>query len=170
MKLPTTPLFRSNIGDGFGKVPAMAAKILSIVLALAIGMIYRFAQNDGSVLPRAFAVTDGIFDSYLHALRVVGRHISFADRETALASFHLNAVISNAQTNREAKCLRQPIGGRAGVRISEHRDYGTRRHRSVESHLETLPLIPKGKLIHSCRSARSEVRHHCLTIFSTLPA
>ena len=57
MKLPTTPIFRSDIGNGFSKVPAMPVKVLSIVLTLSVWVIDRFAQDDSPVLPRAFAVS-----------------------------------------------------------------------------------------------------------------
>ena len=95
MELPATPRFRSNIGDGFGEIPAMPVKILGIVLALSIRMPHRFAQNDGPVPSRAFAVADGIFNSYLHTLRMVGHYISFANGKAALPGFHLDTVIGN---------------------------------------------------------------------------
>src|SRR3954467_8495498 len=63
MKLTAAPVFRRDIGDGFGEVPAMSGKVLSIVLPLAIRMLLRLAQDDGSILPRALAVIPGIFDS-----------------------------------------------------------------------------------------------------------
>jgi hypothetical protein len=147
MKCTVTPLFGSDVGDGFGEIPEVAVKILSVVLALAIGVILRFSQDDGSILPRAFAVAVGIFDTNLNDVRIVGRHISFGDGEAALAGFHLDAVIGNAETDGEAKSLSQPIGGSAGVRVNEHRNHGARRHRSVESHLETLPLKACGNLV-----------------------
>ena len=134
MKLPTAPIFGSNIRNGFGEVPAVAVKVLSVVLALAIGLVFRFGQDDGSVLPRAFAVSFGIFDTDLNDVRLVGRYISFGDGEAALAGFHLDAVIGDAEPDGEAKSLAQPIGGRAGVGVDEHRYHGARRHRSVESH------------------------------------
>ena len=103
MECTVTPVFGSDIGDGFGKVPAVAVKVLSVVLALAIGLILRFGQNDGSILPCAFAVTVGIFDPNLNDVRIVGRHISFGDGETALAGFHLDAVIGDAESDGEAE-------------------------------------------------------------------
>ena len=72
MNRTVTPLFGSDIPDGFGKVPAMAVKVLSVVLALAIGLVLGFGEDDGSVVPRAFAVTVGIFDTNLNDLRIVG--------------------------------------------------------------------------------------------------
>ncbi len=62
MKCSVTPILGSYIGDGFSEVPAVAVKVLSVVLALTIGLILRFSQDDGSVLPRAFAVIVRIFD------------------------------------------------------------------------------------------------------------
>jgi hypothetical protein len=138
VKCTVTPLFGSDISDGFSEVPAVPVKVLSVVLALSIGLILRFSQDDGSVLPRAFAVTVGIFDPNLDDVRIVGRHISFGDGETALARFHLDAVIGNAETDSETKSLAQPIGSCAGIRVNEHWYYGTRRHRSIDSHLENL--------------------------------
>ena len=68
MKLPATPLIRSDIGDGFGEVPAVTVKILSIVLALTIRMVLRLTQNDGAILPRSLAVPLGIFNANLNVL------------------------------------------------------------------------------------------------------
>jgi hypothetical protein len=72
MKCTAAPFFGSNIGDGFGEVPAVAVKVLSIVLALAIRLDLRFTQDDGPVLPRALAVTRCIFDTNLNDVRIVG--------------------------------------------------------------------------------------------------
>ena len=134
MKGAVAPLFGSDIGDGFGEIPAVAVEVLSVVLALAVGLVLRFSQDDGSVLPRAFAVSFGIFDTNLNDVRMVGRHISLGDGEAALAGFHLDAVIGDAETDGEAKSPSQPIGGRAGVGVNKHRYHGARRNRSVESH------------------------------------
>src|SRR5882724_4088906 len=103
MKRTATPFLGSDIGDGFGKVPAVTVKILGVVLAFAVGMILRFTQDDGAVLPRAFAVALGIFNANLNVLRVVGRHLAFGDSETAITSSHLYAVIGDAKTDCEAK-------------------------------------------------------------------
>jgi hypothetical protein len=83
----------------------MAVKVLDIVLALSIRMIFRLAQDDGAVLPRALAVTNRIFDANLNALRMVGRDISLGDGEAAIPRSHLDAVIGNAQTDGETKRL-----------------------------------------------------------------
>jgi hypothetical protein len=66
MKRTSAPFLRSDVGDGFGEVPAMATKILSVVLALAVGLALRLGQDDGSVLPRALAVPLGILDPDLN--------------------------------------------------------------------------------------------------------
>jgi hypothetical protein len=66
MKRTAAPFFRSDVGDRLGEVPAVAAKVLSIVLALAVGMVFRLGQDDGSVLPRALTVTVGILDPNLN--------------------------------------------------------------------------------------------------------
>lgn len=162
MKGTVAPLFGSDIGDGFGEVPAVAVKVLSVVLALAIGLILRFSQDDGSVLPRAFAVSVGIFDTNLNDVRMVGRHTSLGDGEAALAGSHLDAVIGDAEPDGEAKGLCQPISCRRGVGINEHRNHGAGRHRSVESHLETLSLNQRGNLERSGR------RSDALILFSAL--
>src|SRR5215469_7961546 len=65
MKCTTAPFFGSDIADGFGEVPAMAVKVLSVVLALAIRLVLRFSQDDGSVQAGALAVTPSIFDANL---------------------------------------------------------------------------------------------------------
>jgi hypothetical protein len=81
MKCTVAPLFGRNIGDGFGEVPAVTVKVLSVVLALSIlalsiRLVLRFSQDDGSVLPRAFAMTIGIFDTNLNDVRIVREHIT----------------------------------------------------------------------------------------------
>jgi len=105
MKYTAAPFLGSNIGNGFGEVPAVAVKILSIVLALAIGLLFGFSQDDGSVLPGAITVTLGIFDANLNDVRIVGRDVPFGDGETALARFHLDAVIGDAEADSETKSL-----------------------------------------------------------------
>jgi len=105
MKCTTAPFFGSDIGDGFGEVPAVAVKVLSVVLALAIGLVLGFRQDDGTILSRSLAVTLSIFDANLNDVRIVGRHISFGDGEAALAGLHLDAVIGDAETDRKAKGL-----------------------------------------------------------------
>jgi hypothetical protein len=65
-KRTATPLFRSDVGDSFGEVPAVAIKVLSIVLALAVGLVVRLGQDGGSILPRALTVTYGILDPDLN--------------------------------------------------------------------------------------------------------
>jgi len=55
-----------------------------------------------------------IFDANLNHVRVVGHRIAFGDGETAIAGFHLDAVIGDAETDGKAKSLRQPIGRCAG--------------------------------------------------------
>jgi hypothetical protein len=50
-------------------------------------------------------VTPSIFDANLNDVRVVGYHVAFGDGEAAIAGFHLNAVIGDAETDCEAKSL-----------------------------------------------------------------
>ncbi len=105
MKCTVAPFLGSDIGDGFGEVPAMAAKVLSVVLALSIGLVLRFSQDDGTVHSRARAVTPSIFDANLNDVTIVGHHIAFGDGEAAVAGFHLDAVIRDAKTDSETKGL-----------------------------------------------------------------
>jgi hypothetical protein len=105
MKCTAAPFFGSDIGDGLRKVPAVAAKILSVVLALAIRLVLGFRQYDGTVLARSLAVTLSIFDANLNEVRVVGYRVAFGDSEAAISSFHLDAVVGDAQTDGEAKSL-----------------------------------------------------------------
>jgi hypothetical protein len=105
MKCTAAPFFWSDIGDGLRKVPAMATKVLSVVLALAIGLVLRFRQDDGTVLSRSFAVALSIFDANLHDVRVIGYHVAFGDGEAAIAGLHLDAVIGDAETDGEGKSL-----------------------------------------------------------------
>src|SRR5882672_12659242 len=85
MNLPATPFLGSDIGDGFGEVPAVTVKILGIVLAFAVGMVLRLSQDDGAVLPRSLAVTLGIFNANLNDVRIVGRRLAVGDSEAAIA-------------------------------------------------------------------------------------
>src|ERR1051325_5344247 len=140
MKFTAAPFFRSDVGDGFREVPAVAVKILGIVLTLAVRMLFRFRQNEGTVLARSLAVAVRIFDTYLNHLGLIRRNLSFGDREAALAGLHLDAVIADAQTHRETKSLRQPIGCCGRIGINQHGNDGAGWHRSVESHLGTLSL------------------------------
>ncbi len=105
MKCTATPFFGSNIRDGFGEVPAVAVKVLSVVLALAIALVLGFSQDDGTILARAFAVTFSVFDANLNDMRMVGHRNAFADGNAAIADLHLDAVIGDAETDREAKGL-----------------------------------------------------------------
>jgi len=113
-------------------------------LALAIGLVLGFSQDDGTVPPRALAVTFSIFEADLNYVRIVGHHVAFGDREAAIAGFHLDAVIGDAKTDSEPKSLGQPIGGCPRVGVYEYRNDNAGRHRTVESHLETLSLTPSG--------------------------
>ena len=78
MKCTAAPFFGSDIGDGLRKVPAVAAKVLSVVLALAIGLVLGFRQDDGTVPSRALAVT----------LRSCNKTRSVARCVIAMALFH----------------------------------------------------------------------------------
>ena len=66
MKRTAAPFLRSDVGDSFGEVPAMAPNVLSVVLALTVGVVLRLGQDDGSVVPRALAVSLGILDPDLN--------------------------------------------------------------------------------------------------------
>jgi hypothetical protein len=66
MKRTAAPFFRSDVGDSLGEVPAVATKVLSIVLALAVGLVFRLGEDDGSILPRALTVTLGVLDPDLN--------------------------------------------------------------------------------------------------------
>jgi len=37
-------------------------KVLSVVLALAVGLVFRLREDDGSILPRTLTVTVGVLD------------------------------------------------------------------------------------------------------------
>ena len=105
MKCTPAPFFGSDIGDGLGKVPAVAVKVLSVVLALAIGLVLGFGQDHGTVLSRSLAVRLSIFDANLNDVRVVGYHVAFGDGEAAITGFHLDAVIGDTEADAEAKSL-----------------------------------------------------------------
>ena len=105
MKCAAAPFLGGDIGDRFGEVPAVAVKVLSVVLALPIGLVLRLSQDDGTVLSCALAVTLSIFDANLNDVRIVGYHIAFGDGEAAVTGFHLDAVIGDAETDSEAKSL-----------------------------------------------------------------
>ena len=105
MKCTAAPFLGSDIGDGLRKVPAVAVKVLSVVLALAIGLVLGFRQDDGTVLSRSFAVPLSIFDANLNDVRVVGYRVAFGDGEAAITGFHLDAVVGDSETDGEAKSL-----------------------------------------------------------------
>jgi photosystem II stability/assembly factor-like uncharacterized protein len=140
MKCTAAPFFGSDISNGLRKVPAVTVKVLSVVLALAIGLVLGFRQDDGTVPSRPLAVPLGILDANLNDVRIVGYHVAFGDGQAPIPGLHLDAVIGDAQTNGEAKSLCQPIGRRAGVGVNEDRNHDTGWHRSVGSHLHTLSL------------------------------
>ena len=57
MKCTAAPFLGSDIGDGLRKVPAVAVKVLSVVLTFAIGVVLGFRQGDeGTVLSCSLAV------------------------------------------------------------------------------------------------------------------
>ena len=105
MKCTAAPFLGSDISDGFSEIPAVAVKVLSVVLALSIGLLLRFSQDDGTVPSRALAVTLSIFDANLNDVRIVGYHFAFGDGEATVAGFHLDAVIGDAKTDSKAKSL-----------------------------------------------------------------
>ena len=105
VKCTAAPIFWSDIGDGFGEVPTVAVKVLSIVLPLAIEMVLGFGQDGGTIVPRALAVAFSIFDANLNDMRMIGHHVAFGDGKAAITGLHLDAVIGNAETDDEAKSL-----------------------------------------------------------------
>jgi hypothetical protein len=72
MKGTVAPFLGRDIFDGFGEVPAMAVKVLSVVLALTIGMILGLSQDEGTVLSCTPAMSLSIFDANLDDVRIVG--------------------------------------------------------------------------------------------------
>ena len=143
MKLTAAPFFRSNIGNGFSEVPAVAIKVLCVVLTLAVGLVFGLRQNDGSILSRAFAVRFRVLNADLYAVGIVWYDGAFRNREAAVAGFHLNAMIGDTQPHTEAKRLGQPVRSHAGIGINEYRDDGAGRNRTVEFHPETLAEIKR---------------------------
>jgi hypothetical protein len=140
MKFTAAPFLGSDIGDGLCKIPPVAVKVLRVVLTLAIRLILGFRQDDCTLFSRSVAVSLGIFDANLNCVRVIGDHVAFGNREAPIASFHLDAVIGDAETDGEAKSLRQPVSRCAGVGVNEYRNNGTGWDGPVGSHVDTLPL------------------------------
>src|SRR4051812_42135945 len=105
MKRPATPFFRRDVRDRFGEVPAVATKVLRIVLALAIGVVCRLGEGDGSMLPRTLAVTLRILDADLNDMCVVRGDRALRDGEAAVSGFHLDAVIRDTQADTKAERL-----------------------------------------------------------------
>jgi len=136
MKLAAAPFFGGDISDSLGKIPSVTIKVLSIVLALAIRVVCGFAQDSRSILPRSLAVAVSIINSYLNALRVVGRDVAFANGEAAFAGLHLYAVVGNAESHSKTEGLGKPISCRCRIGINEYRNHRTGRDRAVESHAE----------------------------------
>ena len=90
------PFFGGDILDSFCEVPAVAVKVLNVILALAVGMLCGLCQDHGAILTRSLAMAFCIFDADLNALRMVGDHIAFGDGEAAVPGLHLDAVIGDA--------------------------------------------------------------------------
>jgi len=105
MKRSVTPFLGSDIFDRFGEIPVVAVKVLSVVLALAIGLVLRFSQDDGAVLPCLFAMSLSILDANLDDVRTVGYDVAFRNGDAAIAGFHLDAVIGDPEADSEAKSL-----------------------------------------------------------------
>ena len=144
MKRSAAPFLGSDIFDRFSKVPAVAIKVLCVVLALTVGLILGFSQDEGTVLSCPLAMRPGIFNA--NNVRIVGHHVAFRNREAAIPGFHLDPVIGDAEADGEAKSLREPVSSGSRVGVYQHRDHGTGRHRSVQSHPETLSLTPTRNL------------------------
>src|SRR5437870_5278159 len=140
MKCAAAPFFRRNVGDSLSEVPAMPIKILSVILALAIGMFFGFSEDDRSVLARALAMTFGIFDADLDDMRIVGRYITLSNGEAPIAGFHLDPVVGDTQPHREAKGLRQPVGSNARIWVDEHRNHCARGNGPIESHKSIVTI------------------------------
>jgi len=105
MKCTIAPFFRSYISNGLGEVPAMAVKVLSVVLALAVGMVRRFRQDYCAILACPLAVNLGVFDTNLNDMRIVGFHLAFSNGKAAIPGFHLDTMIGNPQSDGKAKSL-----------------------------------------------------------------
>jgi hypothetical protein len=157
MKRATAPFLGSDIFDGFGEVPAVTVKVLSVVLALAIGLVQGVSQDDGTVLSCLLAMSPSILDANLDDVRIVGHNIAFRKSDAAIASFHLDAVIGDPKADSEAKSLGEPVGGYGWVRVNKHRDHGAGRHRPIKSHPETLSLTPLANLARSGGYAAPEI-------------
>jgi hypothetical protein len=142
MKRTAAPFLGSDIFDRFGEVPAVAVKVLGVVLTFPIGVVLGFSQDEGTVLSCPLAMSLSIFDANLDDVRIVGYNVAFRNGDAAIAGFHLDAVIRDAEADSEAKSLREPVGGGGWVGVYEDRDHDAGRHRSVQSHLETLSLTP----------------------------
>lgn len=105
MKCAAAPFFGGDVGDGFGEVPEVAVKVLRVVLALAVGVVFRFREDNGATLARARAVTGGIFDAHLNDVRTVRKLVTLRNGKAAIARLHLDAVIGDSKTDGEAKGL-----------------------------------------------------------------
>jgi len=105
MKRTAAPFLGSDIFDRLGEVPAVAVEVLSVVLALTIGLVQGFSQDDGAVLPCLLAMRPGILDADLDDVRIVRYNGAFRNGDAAIADFHLDAVIGNPEADREAKSL-----------------------------------------------------------------
>jgi hypothetical protein len=73
----------------------VAVKVSRVVLALAVRMICGLGENDGAMLPCAFAMGKRIFDTYLCDVRALGNDVALGDRETSFTGAHLDAVVGD---------------------------------------------------------------------------
>ncbi|MBV9745358.1 MAG: hypothetical protein JO099_16470 [Acidobacteriia bacterium] len=91
----------------------MAVEVLGVVLTLAVRVISRLCQDPGSRRSRALAVTQRVFDPYLHNDRVIWHNVALANSQAALTGAHLDPMIAK---HAEAESLPEPFGcdARAG--------------------------------------------------------
>ncbi len=113
-------------------------KVLCVVLTLAVHMICRLGENDGSVLPCTLAVGKSVLHAHLNDVRTIGKNVALGNRDASLAGAHLDAVVRNSQPYRKSKRRRKPFGCSGRIRVDENGDHGTWRNGAVCAHDHNL--------------------------------
>src|ERR1700677_2591363 len=106
----------------------MPGEILRIVLAFAEGVVGGRSENQRTMLASPFVVAVRIGYTNHHQVRVVCRRGSFGQHEASITCFELDAVVGDAQADREAERITEPVRGGADIWVGKNWNNSARRH------------------------------------------
>ncbi len=146
------PVDRVYIGDRLRKRPRVSSEILRVVLSLAVGMSQRFLGNPRSASFGTFIVGIGssmrTVQSVLCPVEHSIRWDAIPSRLLSVANVQLYAMVADAQTHAEPKCIAQPCCSMIYVRICQDGDDRGVRYGSVREHAcSSLPLWKAGPVV-----------------------